>query len=437
MSGAIAIKAANGQTVTLGDFRAAGAGAVTSWGEPIRVVDPGIPLLNYRPGEIDPMQIWRTQPSVRKVVGFAARHFAAVPWHAHRRVGDNDRPRLSNSPAEKIMNAPAPFRSGYSFWETAMIDYLLYDRWCVMFWQATQPDERDTLVRIPPKLLRVESNAIGVVKRVIMTNPQAGEQDVDLTNAPIAIGWGWSDGAAGGTSPMQTLSAILRENKLAVEWRAEQWENGPKINGLLKHPGQFKANENRTRFLQDWSDWKRNTGGTPLLENGMEYQQLNSINPKDARDIEGRALSDIEVASAYWIPPELVGAREGNFSNIAAYRNMLYGPVLGPYFAHFHQAVNELVPFLDAGRNVYVEQNTQDAIQGSPLEQAQLLSTLTGRPVLTTNEARARLNLPAVEGGDELVTPMNVTEGGQASPRDSGDQNRTSDNPDERETPEP
>jgi HK97 family phage prohead protease len=317
MSGAIAIKAADGQTVTLGDFRAAGAGAVTSWGDPIRVVDPGIPLLNYRPGEMDPMQMWKSQPSLRKVVGFAARHYAAVPWHAHRRVGDNDRPRLANSPAEKILNAPAKFRSGYSFWETAMIDYLLYDRWCVMYWKAAREGERDSLVRIPPKLLRINSNAIGVVTQVIMTNPTPGEDDVDLTNAPIAIGWGWSDGAAGGTSPMQTLAAILRENRLAVEWRQDQWENGPKINGLLKHPGAFKANENRTRFLQDWADWKRNTGGTPLLENGMEYQQLTSVSPKDARDIEGRTLTDIEVAGAYFIPPELVGSREGNFSNIA------------------------------------------------------------------------------------------------------------------------
>lgn len=437
MSGAIAIKAIDGQTVTIGDFRAAGGAALTTWGEPIRVVDPGVPLLNYRPGELDPMQLWRSQPSLRKVVGFAARHFAAVPWHAHRRVSDTDRPRVSNSPAEKLMNSPAKFRSGYSFWETALIDYLLYDRWCVMYWQGSD-GARDSLVRIPPKLLQVKSNAIGVVTQVVMTNPVPGEPDVDLTNAPIAIGWGWADSAAGGTSPTQTLAAILTENKMAVEWRQDQWRNGPKINGLLKHPGQFKSDDNRTRFLQDWSDWKRNTGGTPLLENGMEYQQLSAVSPKDARDIEGRTLSDIEVASAYYIPPELVGSREGNFSNIAAYRNMLYGPVLGPYFSHFHQAVNDgLVPYLDSSRNLYVEQNTVDAMQGSPLEQARLLQTLTGGPVLTTNEARARMNLPAVEGGDELIVPLNVSQGGQASPSDSGDQNRTSDNPDERETPEP
>ena len=38
---------------------------------------------------------------------------------------------------------------------------------------------------------------------------------------------------------------------------------------------------------------------------------------------------------------------------------------------------------------------------------------------MTRNEARARQNLPAVEGGDELIVPMNVTEGGLASPTDT------------------
>jgi hypothetical protein len=38
---------------------------------------------------------------------------------------------------------------------------------------------------------------------------------------------------------------------------------------------------------------------------------------------------------------------------------------------------------------------------------------------MTVNETRARNNLSAIEGGDSLITPMNVTEGGQASSRDS------------------
>jgi hypothetical protein len=39
----------------------------------------------------------------------------------------------------------------------------------------------------------------------------------------------------------------------------------------------------------------------------------------------------------------------------------------------------------------------------------------TGRPVMLTNEARAKVNLPPVDGGDELVTPSNVVVGEKPS----------------------
>ena len=38
---------------------------------------------------------------------------------------------------------------------------------------------------------------------------------------------------------------------------------------------------------------------------------------------------------------------------------------------------------------------------------------------MTRNEARADNNLPPIEGGDDLIVPLNVLEGGQASPQDT------------------
>ena len=56
------------------------------------------------------------------------------------------------------------------------------------------------------------------------------------------------------------------------------------------------------------------------------------------------------------------------------------------------------------------------------------MSTATGRPFMTTNEIRARMNLPPVAGGDELVTPLNVLVGGQTSPQDGETEGRSGPN---------
>jgi hypothetical protein len=47
------------------------------------------------------------------------------------------------------------------------------------------------------------------------------------------------------------------------------------------------------------------------------------------------------------------------------------------------------------------------------------MQTATGAPIMTRNEARQRMNLPHLPGADDLVVPLNVLVGGQASPTDS------------------
>lgn len=418
------IKAA-GDLVTLGSF-AGGFPVTSSWGTPLLSRDPGIPLSQYSPGGIDPLTLWKTQPSLRKVVSFAARQVGAIPWHAYIRVSDTDRQRVSGSRAELVMDKPSRFVSGYKLWRDVAVDMMMFDLFCVLNLDGE-------LIRIPPRLIELKADYLGEVKQVILHTP-AGQDDIDLTGAPMAISWGWHPNGGSGVSPLYTLSQILEESRRSVEWRNSQWDNSPKINGILKRPADAPrwGDQQRSRFLESWRNWRDTprAGGTPLLEDGMEYDTLEGVKPVDAKDIEGRMLTDAEVASAFHIPPELVGARAGNFSNIGAFRAMLFGPTLGPLFTELFQAVNNtLVASLDTTEGLYVEQDREAAINGSFLEQAQLLSTLIGGPVMTRAEGRAKLNLPFLDGTEELIVPLNVTEGGQASPRDSGEQNEGPDDP--------
>jgi phage portal protein BeeE len=340
--------------------------------------------------------------------------------------------RIHHSKAEQMLRWPSRWVTGYKLWSDLATDRMLYDLFCVMFIKGINGQD-DRLVRIPPRMLEIKLDFLGQLVQVILRTP-AGEDDVDITDAPIALSYGWHPNGNAGVSPLYTLSQLLLETRQAVEWRTSQWSNTPKISGILKRPEtapKWDATK-RERFLQSWRTWRDTpkAGGTPLLEDGMTYETLEGVAPSDAKDIEGRMLTDVEVASAFHIPPELVGAREGNFSNIGAFRQMLFGPTLGPMFEDMQQAVNiGLIPHLETTDDTYVEINREAAINGSFLEQASLLQTLVGGPVMTRAEGRAKLNLPHLDGTDELIVPLNVTAGGQASPTDSGSQNVDLTNP--------
>lgn len=406
----------NGTTVTFGT----GATALTTWHE-IPIVDPGTPLSTLTGfGKHDPLKVWKTQPSVRKVVEFTARGVGSVPLHAFERVADNDRRRAAGSPLESALHRPMRFVSGYRLMHDLTVDVCMYDLWCVALIEGE-------LQRVPPRLLDVTSDFLGNVTGIGMKTPKG---TIDLFDFPLAFDAGWHTAAATGVSPIATLSSIIDEQARAVEWRRAQWDESAKVSGLLTHPKSLEG-QKRERFLNSWREFKSaKAGGTPLLEDGMAYQQLNSLSPADAKDIEGRQLTDVEVASAFHIPPELVGARAGTFSNIAAFRQMLFGPTLGPVMEAFEQAFNaEIVPALADRPGMYVEFNREAAMAGSFLEQAEVLSRSTGGPWLTRNEARGRANMPAIEGGDELIVPKNVSEGGLASPADTAPTGKTEGEP--------
>jgi len=140
---------------------------------------------------------------------------------------------------------------------------------------------------------------------------------------------------------------------------------------------------------------------------------------------EGTKLSLAQVASVYQVNPTMVGLLDNaNFSNVEAFRKMLYADTLGPIIKWVEDMVNTfVVPMIGCEPGTYCEFNVAGKLKGSFEEQARSLQTSVGAPWLTRNEARARENLPAIEGGDQLVTPLNVLVGDQASPTDSGTQN--------------
>lgn len=353
-------------------------------------------------------KVWATQPHVRQAVGYIASHVASLPLHLYRRHADSDRRRVTVGPAAELLGHPSLLMSTFMLLRDLSTDRLVYDR-------ALAVVAGGELVRIPPSLFRIDSDAFGNARRLVLIGENAGEE-VDVTDAPRILLYGWHAYRAGGVSPLYTLAGILDENERAVQWRADQWKNAAKITGLLKRPASERTwrPEQRERFEKQWAEWKSGAkaGGTPILEGGMEYEELRGFSPKDANDIEGRQLSAEEVAMAFFLPPELLGIRKGANSSVEAYRQMLYGPVLGPWLVELEQAINnQLLPRLDASEDLYAEFNREAGLAGSFKEQARVLQASVGRPIMTAAEARAMMNLPFLEGTDELVTPMNLEAG--------------------------
>jgi HK97 family phage portal protein len=361
--------------------------------------------------------IWRTQPQVRTVISFLARNIAQVGIHTFRRVSNTDRERLTEHPLAELLAEPLPGMTQYRFIERMVSDYALYDDFYAI---KLRLRGRRRILPVPPTLIRpAEGNWIAPKYYDTAGGRQFGPDEV------VHIHGYTPETLTHGTSPIESLRDVLLESTEAAKQRAAMWKGGARHTGVLVRPPdapEWGPGE-KARFREMWRSFTQGgggEGGTPILEDGMDYKPVG-FNPQQAQYIEARKLTREEVSAAYFIPPPLIGILDhATYSNIKEQHSHLYQDTLGPYMAMFAQEIQaQILADIPDSQDVYCEFNIDAKLRGSFEEQAVAASTATGRPWMTVNETRARNNLPAIDGGDELIVPLNVTEGGLASPRDT------------------
>jgi HK97 family phage portal protein len=383
---------------------------------------------------MDIEDLWRTQPHLRTLVTFLARNIAQLGFQFFERVSDTDRQRVHDDPVAMLFKRPNDHTTSYELFYGLVADLALYDEAFWMIYQDSSSQSGWTIEALSPAwVFRRGGQSAFSVDWIEFRRPNSA-QVVRVNIADMVWFKGWNPGAPRhSSSPVEALKQILAEQISAQIYRNQVWRRGGRAGTVITRPAgatwdaptkeKFRRQFNAKFSGNDGSE----AGGTPILEDGMTLTRLG-FSAKEDDYVEGTKLALALVASVFHVNPTMVGLLDNaNFSNVREFRKMLYGDTLGSTIAMIEDRINTfVVPRVATTTAVYGEFNIAEKLQGSFDEQAAALSTLVGAPAMTRNEGRSKLNLPAIDGGDELVTPLNVLVGGQASPRDSGSQNRNS-----------
>jgi HK97 family phage portal protein len=371
----------------------------------------------------DYAELWRAQPELRTVVDFLARNIAQLGLHVFRRVSDVDRLRLNDHPLAALLGKPNLSTTPYR-----MVDALVHD--VCIFDNAFLLKVRDADSSTPLGLRRIRPGRI-VPTGDDWLEPEGyeiigsrGRLPVDTSDVVHFRGYNPNDDRLG-TPPVESLRQILTEEWAANVYREQLWRNGARLSGYISRPLDAPewGDKGRKRFHSEWqaqfSGDSSRAGETAILEDGMTFQPT-AVTPRDSQYIESRKLTREEVARSYHVPLPMVGILDhATFTNIKELHKQLYQDCLGPWLENFQQEIElQLLPDLPDTTNVYVEFNIAAKLNGSFEEQAVQLQGAVGGPYMSRNEARARLNLPMVDGGNELITPLNVTVGAIPPPQD-------------------
>ena len=364
-------------------------------------------------------RLWKEQPHLRTVVGFMARNIAHLGLHAYEYVGDGGRERLRDTPLAKLLRKPNSNTTGYELIHSLVSDLALYD---IAYWYVAPDLDSDsgwTIRAIPPTWITgtYGATAFGFAGYTVAFPESAGRGiDVPAESMLVFHGWNPSDPRSG-ASPVEALKTILAEQIHAQIYRDQNWQKGGRVGAVLSRPADAPqwSPEARTRFAKAWQDKYAGdaapkAGGTPILEDGMKLERIG-FSAKDDQYIESNKLALSTVAQVYHINPTMVGLLDNaNYSNVREFRRSLYGDTLGPLLEMIAQRINTfLVPRI-TDADEYVEFNVKAKLQGSFEEQAAVMQSAIGGPWMTVNEGRAKENMPAIEGGDVLIKPLNLAQ---------------------------
>ena len=186
----------------------------------------------------------------------------------------------------------------------------------------------------------------------------------------------------------QTIRTCIELEKSALEFA-----RNPAPSITLKNTGMDLPADQVQSLLDRWRESRRSTGGAvAYLSAALEMDSVG-FSPKDLAMVEAREFQVAEIARATGLPGVLLGAsiRGMTYQNVQAERRGLVDLALQPYMSAIEQrlSMDDVTP---RGTSLMFQPN--DFLRATPIEEAQLLSVLLDRDVITSDEARRRVGQP-------------------------------------------
>ena len=340
--------------------------------------------------------------AVQACVRVLSEDIAALPLYLYRRTGQGGKERAADHPLYPLLRlAPNPEMTAIAFKEALMVNVLLTGN----AYAFIEMNGAGRVMALWPMMssevqpYRTEAGAIRY---------RAGRVDLSAAEVLHIPGLGY-DGLMG-MSPISYARETIGLGIAAEEFGGQFFKNGTHLGGVITVPGHLSDDSferTKTQFQQMYRGLQ-NSHGVPLLEGGATYQQVG-IAPEDAQFLETRKYQRSEIAGIFRVPPHMVGDLEhATFSNIEHQDISYLQRSLLPWLTRIEQNMTQKLLTAEEKREYVIEHETGSFMRGDTKSRFEAYAIGIQNGILSVNEARSKENLNPVDGGDEILRPLNM-----------------------------
>lgn len=203
-----------------------------------------------------------------------------------------------------------------------------------------------------------------------------------------------------GTSPIFAAGVAATQGMNIQNNSAWFFGNRSQPGGILTAPGAI-SDETAARLKEKWESGYtgENAGRVAVVGDGLQYTPMGQ-NAKDSQLIDQLRWTGEAICSAFGIPPFMVGVGpEPNYNNVESQLIRYYSQTLQKYLEDFEACMDE---GLGLGHNMGLESDVEQLLRMDTSTQYKTLAEGVRGGILAPNEARKKVNLRPLTGGDTV-----------------------------------
>jgi HK97 family phage portal protein len=321
-----------------------------------------------------------------------------------------------------LLQNPNQFQSQYEFWYQWLMWHDLLGEAFTLWWRKDQKNPMQT----PTEMFILDSTLIAVTitptryPSYRLSTPSYGfskDEPLEYYQVMHIKEMPWQ-GSAGFNKGILAVELIGLDQDIDL-YANYVMQNGAKPSGMFTTESVIpdaKYKEIAARLKEAWSSMTGSRTTDPskpgqgmLLDQGMKYEPLKMLSLQDADAAALKLQTMKRICGLFGVPPAMIGIADGKYNNTQTMLDEFYKSTMYPLIVNVRQKLKQHL--LVGYPSLCVEFDTQQFLQGAPLDQMNYVVAGVNAGILTPNEAREYLGKPAMDGNDELDK-----KGGSADP---------------------
>lgn len=334
-----------------------------------------------------------------------------MPWELRVLTAKKGKEKVVNQNLDNILNLrPNPYMSASSFWGTVEMNKIHYGN-SYIYIEADKNGYPNNLWLLPSSEVEIwidnagifdNHNGIWYVWKDSKTQKNYTFSMGEIIHLKTHVSF---DGLSG-VPVREILKTQINTNKNSIAFLNKLYANnmfGSKV--LVHYTGELKqgAEAKIAEKLENFSKSKGSGKFIPLPL-GMQAQLLD-MKLADAQFFENNRVSALQLASAFGIKPNVINDyTKSSYANSESQQIDFYVNTLQPLFKNYEQEISyKILTSREIKQGFRLEINEKILFKMDNKTQAEVYSKYLNSFAMTPNEVREDLNLPYIEGGDNLL----------------------------------